>query len=359
MGSPVIIPFADLSREHAALRDELHAAAARVLDSGRSLYGPELEAIEREIADWHGVKYAVGVASGTDAVEIALRATSASDPSTGVVDSADVTAMTAPATINAMEASGTIPILKDIDPVTRNARNCDLQVHLYGLAEDATRADVEDVAHAMGATWNGQLAGTMGRCGALSAYPSKILGAAGDGGVIITNDAEIAEACRLIRHYGLTETRDIQRRGQNSRLSEMQAAILRVKLPHVNEWIERRQAIARQYDEELFGHVTIPATLASEGREDYAHDVEHVYHVYVIESPERDRIAAHLRERGISTMVHYGRAIHQYTRWAHLGEPGQFPNAERLAAECLSLPLYPFLRDDEVDAVIAAVKEAT
>jgi dTDP-4-amino-4,6-dideoxygalactose transaminase len=355
----VIVPYCDLARENVSLLPELTAACERVLRSGRVLYGAELESFEHEIAEWHGVKYAVGVASGTDAVEIALRATSVGDPSIGVVDSADVTAMTAPATINAMEAAGTVPILRDIDPVTRNAPRCDLQVHLYGLAEDARTADVEDVAHAMGATWNGHLAGTMGKCGAISAYPSKILGAAGDGGVIITNDAEIAEACRLIRHYGMLESKDIERRGQNSRLSEMQAAILRVKLPHVKKWIARRQEIARRYDEELFGHVTIPATLASDGREDYAHDVEHVYHVYVIEHPERDRIAAHLRERGIGTMVHYGRAIHQYTRWSHLGEPGQFPNAERLAAECLSLPLYPFMRDDEVEAVIKAVREAT
>lgn len=345
----MIVPYCDLSREHAALRDELHAAAARVLDSGRSLYGPELEAFEREIAEWHGVKYAVGVASGTDAVEIALRATSAGDPSTGVVDSADVTAMTAPATINAMEAAGTIPILKDIDPVTRNARNCDLQVHLYGLAEPAEGADVEDVAHSMGATHGGKLAGTMGRCGAISFYPSKILGACGDGGAIITNDKEIADACRLIRHYGIDEG-DIATRGQNSRLSEMQAAILRVKLPHVRGWIARRQEIAARYSAELAGRVEIPLVPPSSG---------HVYHVYVIQHEERDRSAAALRDRGIGTMVHYGRAIHQYTRWKALGEPGQFPNAERLAAECLSLPIYPFMRDDEVEAVIKAVRECT
>jgi len=340
----VIVPYCDLAREHAALRDELHAAACRVLDSGRSLYGPELEAFEREIADWHGVRYAVGVASGTDAVEIALRATSAGDPSTGVGDTATVTAMTAPATINAAEAAGTTPILVDIDPVTRNAPRCSLQVHLYGLAEDAAHADVEDVAHAMGATHNGRLAGTMGKCGALSMYPSKILGAAGDGGVIITNDAEIAEACRLIRHYGIDKgSGDIKGRGQNSRLSEMQAAILRVKLPHVKEWIARRREIAARYASELMGRW----------------NSEHVYHVYVYEHPERDRIAAQLASKGIGVMSHYSRAVHQYTRWAHLGEPGQFPNAERLARECLSLPCYPFLTEAEQDAVIEAVKEAT
>lgn len=345
------VPYCDIAREHAALRGELHAAAIRVLDSGRSLYGPELEAFEHEIAEWHGVKYAVGVASGTDAVEIALRATSAGDPSVGIPDVCTVTAMTAPATINAMEAAGTVPFLVDIDPVTRNAPRCGLQVHLYGLAEDATGADVEDCAHAMGATVNGKLAGTMGRCGALSAYPSKILGAAGDGGVIITNEKEIADACRLIRHYGLDEG-DIRTRGQNSRLSEMQAAILRVKLPHVKEWIGRRRELAGYYDRDLEGRVELPAHETPD-------DMEHVFHVYVIQHEERDRIAAALQERGIGCQVHYSRAIHQYTRWRALAEPGQLPNAERLARTALSLPLYPCLTDEEQEHVIKSLKDVT
>jgi aminotransferase EvaB len=252
-----------------------------------------------------------------------------------------------------MEAAGTTPILVDIDPVTYNAPACSLQVHLYGLAEDAHAAHVEDCAHSMGARVNGKLAGTMGRCGALSFYPSKIMGACGDGGAIITNDKEIADACRMIRHYGIDKANgDIKGRGQNSRLSELQAAYLRIKLGMVYNWIVRRQDIAARYDEELRGCVTVPVG-------QYAGTVEHVHHVYVIQYEERDRLRAALHARGIGSMVHYDRAIHQYTRWAEHGWRVALPNAERLAARCLSLPLYPFMRDDEVDAVIAAVKENT
>ncbi len=340
------VPYLDLARENIALLPELLEATERVMRSGRVLYGAELEAFEHEIAQWHGTAYAIGVASGTDAVEIALRATGAK--------AEFVTALTAPATINAMEAADVRPILVDIDPITRNAVGCGLQVHLYGLAEDACGQDVvEDVAHSMGATINGMLAGTMGRCGAISFYPSKIMGTVGDGGVVITNDKEIADKCRLIRHYGIDETGNIATRGQNSRLCELQAAYLRVKLPHVRRWISRRQELARRYGEELHDHVKIPAVPDD--------DVERsrVFHVYVVESDERDRIAAELKKQGIGTMQHYNLAIHQYARWSHLGEPGQFPHAEALARTCLSLPLYPYMRDEEQSAVIAAVKACT
>ena len=350
-----MIPFADIGRENRALEPELLEAATRVIRSGRVLYGEELEAFERELAEWHGVKHAIGVASGTDAVEVAIRACE-----WGVAP-LRMTAMTAVPTICAAEAAHRravgrlegFPVeLLDVDPVTRNAVGADVHVQLYGLATDATGALVEDIAHSMGARVNGRLAGTMAKCAAFSAYPSKILGALGDGGAVLTNDDGISDRARRIRHYGFEDgdPADIEMRGQNSRLSDMQAAFLRVKLKHVGEWIAHRQIIAARYNAELAGRVTTPA-------EPPGH--VGVYHVYVIQHPERDRIAAGLKERGVGCMVHYGRALHQYRRWSHLAEPGSLPNAERLASEVLSLPMYPFLREDEQDAVIQAMRELT
>ena len=344
------VPFVDLGRENRALRVELLEAADRVLRSGRLLFGAELEAFEHEIAAWHGVKFAVGVASGTDAVEIALRATSKMASDDDRNDVVSVTAFTAVPTINAIEAAGCTPELVDPQAHTRNATFTALAVHLYGLPVAAEGADVEDVAHAMGARMCGRLTGTMGACGALSFYPSKIMGAVGDGGAIITDEPGIAERARKIRHYGFEESGDIAMRGQNSRLSELQAAFLRVKLPHVEGWIDRRREIAARYSAELAGRVTVPVE---------RDDEVHVYHVYVIEHPERDRIKAALVERGIGTQIHYARAIHQHERWAHLGEPFKFEVAERLASTVLSLPCYPYLLDSEQDAVIAAVKDCT
>ena len=338
------VPFLDLARENGVLALPLTAAVRRVLDSGRVLMGPEVEAFEAELAAWFGVAHAVGVASGTDAVEIALRATEAAEEGP-----LRVTAFTAVPTINAMEAAGCDPVLVDVNAGTRNAFGNPLEVSLYGLTGPVYGCEVEDIAHSMGAEYDGHKAGTMGDAGAVSFYPSKILGACGDGGAIITNDPIIAARARGIRHYGGLAQGDVTTRGQNSRLSEMQAAILRVKLPHVDGWIARRREIAARYSAELAGCVTVPTEPTG---------CKAVYHVYVIEHPERDRLKAALEAKGVGTMVHYPKAIHEHTRWRHLGAPGQFPVAERLARTVLSLPCYPYLTDAEQDAVIAAVKAA-
>ncbi len=342
----MLVPFCDLARENEAIAMGLTEAFERVRKSGRVLYGAELEAFEHEIAEWHGVKHAVGVASGTDAVEIALRA------ATEAAGAVTVTALTAVPTINAMEAAGMEPVLMDCDPLTRNAAAyTGLAVHLYGLASrPAAIPLVEDVAHSMGAMRGGELAGTVGDCGALSFYPSKIMGTLGDGGCIITNDSVIADRARKIRHYGFEDDGDVVTRGQNSRLCEMQAAFLRVKLPHVHGWIDRRREIAARYTEELKGRVVTPYEPPGS---------KHVYHCYVVESEHRDHLRAKLTALGVQTMVHYPRAIHQYDRWRGLGEKGSFPVAERLAATVLSLPCYPFLSPAEQDYVIRCVKECT
>lgn len=342
------VPFVDLSRENRVLFSDLIGAVARVLSSDRVLLGRELEAFEAELAAWFGVKYAVGVASGTDAVEIALRATA----NPGEPDTVGVTAFTAVPTINAIEAAGCVPLLVDPELTTRNApaSSVDIAVSLYGLPAVAEGCDVEDIAHAMGATIHGRKVGTIARCGAVSFYPTKLLGACGDGGAIITNDPEIAQKARDIRHYGGLQNGDVISRGQNSRLSEIQAAILRVKLPYVDSWVSRRREIAARYNAELAGRVTTPSE---------PDGTMHVHHVYVIEYDERDRLSAALKERGIGTMSHYPKAIHQYERYKCLNRHGDFPNAERLARTVLSLPCWPYLTENEQDSVIAAVKELT
>jgi dTDP-4-amino-4,6-dideoxygalactose transaminase len=340
-----VIPFVDVGRENRSLIVQLREAADRVFASGRVLMGPEVEAFEHEIAEWYKVKHAVAVASGTDAVEIGLRATDHKFDSC-----ATTTAFTAVPTINAIEAAGLMFSLDDVNPHTRNTEGraeC-VKVHLFGLASPAKHSCVEDCAHSMGAVVNGKLAGTMGRCGALSFYPTKILGALGDGGAIITNDDGMAERAREIRHYGFNGNCDIKDRGQNSRMSELQAAFLRVKLPYVESWIDKRIDLAEIYTAELAGRVVVPFTPSGS---------KHVFHCYVIEHPERDRIAAALKQRGIGTMIHYPKSINQYDRWR--GHGSNFPNAQRLAATVLSLPCYPFLAEQEQDVVIAAVKDLT
>lgn len=335
------VPFCDLSRESRDLLPDLEAAASRVLRSGRFLFGPELEDFETEFAAWCGAAHAVGVACGTDAVEIALRALHVERP-------VACPAMTAPATVNAIEAAGLRPFLVDIDPETWNAPGAfpdAVAVSLYGEPADCLPSAVEDVAHALGAERDGRKAGTRGGAGAFSFYPTKILGCCGDGGAVVTDDPRVAARARAIRHYG-TEDGDVRGAGQNSRLSEMQAAILRAKLPRVAGWIGMRRAIAARYRQELSGRLHLPPPGG-------------VFHVFVVLSEDRERLETALRDAGIGTMRHYGRAIHQHARWRHLGEPGAFPEAERLAAGCLSLPCYPYLSDAEQDLVIAAVKGAT
>jgi dTDP-3-amino-2,3,6-trideoxy-4-keto-D-glucose/dTDP-3-amino-3,4,6-trideoxy-alpha-D-glucose/dTDP-2,6-dideoxy-D-kanosamine transaminase len=352
------VPFLSLDRENVSILPEILAATERVVRSGWVLYGPELEAFEHEAAASFGVKHCVGVSSGTDAVELALRAVQWG------VRPVKVTAMTAPPTQSAIDSAhprsvslvSSTPtftsMLLDPSPATRNATGADVHVQLFGLATDATGAAVEDIAHSMGAMVDGKMAGTMARCGAASAYPSKIMGAIGDGGFVVTNDDGIASRMRSIRHYGVETdgSGDITTRGQNSRLSELQAAYLRIKLKHVPAWIDRRREISARYNDELKGKVRTPyEPPGSRG----------VFHVWAGEHPERDRIVAALKERGVGVMLHYPKALHQYKRWRHLAEPGTLPVAERLAREVFSIPCYPYLRDEEQDAVIAAVKEVT
>jgi dTDP-4-amino-4,6-dideoxygalactose transaminase len=361
----VSVPFGDLARQTAALRPELDAAVDRVLSSGRYLFGEELERFEDAFAAWCGVDAAVGVANGTDAITIALLAVGV-----GTGDEVVTVANTCVPTIVGIENAGAVPVLVDAEPGTRtldprlveaaitSRTRALLPVHLYGqcadvaaLAEIAARHEialVEDCAQAHGAESGGKRAGSFGAAAAFSFYPTKNLGALGDGGAVVTNDPAVAERARLLRNYGERARFEHVIRGRNSRLDTLQAALLAAKLPHLDAWNERRRAIAARYDEALADSDVRPPREASGRR--------HVYHLYVVESPERDRLRERLLRAGVETAVHYPRPIHHQPAYRELGAGRLLPVSERLAAQVVSLPLYPELTDAEVDRVCAALR---
>lgn len=362
-----MIPPFDLTRQYAAIGAEIDAAVARVLQRGRFILGEEVEAFEHEFAAACGVAYAVGVGSGTEALHLALRAAGI-----GPGDEVVTVSHTAVATAAAVELTGARPLLVDIDPqrytmdpqqleqaITPRTRAI-LPVHLYGCPADlgpileiAARRGllvVEDCAQAHGARYQGRPVGSWGQIAAFSFYPTKNLGAYGDGGAILTDDPTLARQARLLREYGWAERYVSHIRGTNSRLDELQAAILRVKLRHLESWNERRRQIARRYTEQLR---SLPLTLPQEPP-----DARHVYHLYVVRHPHRDDLQTFLRQRGIGTLVHYPQPVHLQPAYADLGYgPGSLPASEAAARQVLSLPMYPELDDAEVAAVAEAVGE--
>lgn len=340
-----------------------------VLDSGRFVLGEQVALFEEEFAASVGTSFAVGVASGTDALELSLVALGIG-PGDEVVTVANAGAPT----ICAIKAAGATPVLADVDPLTltldvASAEACLTErtralvpVHLYGqcadlaaitdLAERHGLRVVEDCAQAHGATFEGRAAGSFGDVGCFSFYPTKNLGGLGDGGMVVTSDADIAAAIRQLRMYGEASPRHTARaRGRNSRLDELQAAVLRVKLPHLPGWNARRREIARTYTDELAAtRLALPHE--AEGR-------THVYHLYVVRSAERDLLRSRLKERGIETLVHYERPVHRHEAFLELAAGSSpLPETERAASEVVSLPLYPELTSAEVEAVIEAVHDA-
>jgi dTDP-4-amino-4,6-dideoxygalactose transaminase len=338
-----------------------------VLDGGHYILGPEVEAFEREFAAYVGVPHVVGVASGTDALVLALRACGI-----GPGDEVITVGHTAVATVAAIELVGASAVIVDIDlasftldpervegalsPRTRAL----LPVHLYGhpaamkaLRALATRHRlrlIEDCAQAHGATLDGMRAGTFGDAAAFSFYPTKNLGALGDGGAVATADDSVAEAARRLREYGWRERYVSEVPGTNSRLDELQAAILRVKLRHLDEDNARRVALARIYDAELAGaDVVVPTTREGCG---------HVFHQYVIRHAGRDALRAELRARGVGTLIHYPVAVHLQPAYrGRLRIPGPLSHTEEAAATVLSLPIYPELGSARAHRVAAVVRE--
>ncbi len=358
------IPFNQLAPLYDLLADEIQPAVERVMASGWFILGPEVAAFEQEFAAYHGVKHAVGVANGTDAIELALRVASV-----GPGDEVITVSHTAVATVCAIEQAGAVPVLVDIDPqsftidpaaieaaITPRTRAI-IPVHLYGhpaaiapISEIAARHNlllIEDCAQAHGARSNGQLVGTFGHLAAFSFYPTKNLGAYGDGGAILTNDDRFAERLRRLRSYGQTQRYIHAERGVNSRLDELQAAILRVKLRHLDEHNQQRRQIARIYDTHL-REVMTPTE---------APDVHHVYHLYVVRHGARDALMQALAQQGVGTLIHYPVPVHLQDAYDDLGyRPGSLPVTEQTAREILSLPMYIGLKPHDVERAARAVE---
>lgn len=362
------IPQANPRANYEAHRQEIDDAIRRALESGRYIHGPEVEAFEREFAAFVGVPHAVAVASGTEALWLALRALGV-----GPGDEAITVSLTAVATVSAIVASGAQPVMVDVcaddltlDPARFAAAispraKVVIPVHLYGqaarlkeicaIAEKAGLAVLEDCAQAHGAACEGRAVGSWGRLGAFSFYPTKNLGAIGDGGAVVTSDPSLAERLRLLREYGWRERYVSAIHGWNSRLDELQAAILRVKLRHLAADNGRRAMVAGEYTRALAGtRIAAPPIFA---------DRTTVYHQYVVRQPQRAQLRELLAARGIGTAIHYPVPVHLQEAYRSLGGgPGSLPITEQATAEIVSLPIYPELSEGEVEAVCEALQEA-
>jgi dTDP-4-amino-4,6-dideoxygalactose transaminase len=361
------VPFVDLKQQVAALRPELDEAIARVLGSGLFILGPELEAFERELAEELGASEAVGVACGTDAIALALEVAGV-----GPGDEVITTPLTAAFTALAIQRIGARPVFADVDDETLSIAPASvarllgdrtralLPVHLYGhpadldaliaLARPRSIALVEDACQAHGARYRGRPVGSYAGLGALSFYPTKNLGALGDGGAVLVDDRQQAMRLRMLRNGGQADRYRHELAGVNSRLDEIQAAILRAELRHLGSWNARRRALAAVYLEELEG-----AGLRLPREQPYA---DAVHHLFVVRHPQRDQLAERLRARGVGTLIHYPIPLHLQPAFSALGgRRGDLPAAERAADEVLSLPLHPGLSDDQVRLVARAVRE--
>ncbi len=347
----VEVPFLDLSRQDKELAGELAEAFSRFLHGGTYILGPEVSSLEKEFASACGASAGIGVASGTDALLLALKALGVR-PGDEVI----TPALSAPPTAVAVSLAGAVPVFVDIDAETRCMDPASLRdkvtprsrfllvVHLYGrmadmpsLSEAAGDHDlvlVEDCAQAHGAAMTGKKAGTWGKAGCYSFYPTKNLGAYGDAGMVVTDDEEFASRLRSLRDYGRVDRDRLGEIGLNSRLDELQAALLRVKLRYLDGWNRRRRELARRYLEGLAG---LPLRLPQwDGEED------HCFHLFVVECEEREALRSHLDDRGIQTAVHYPLPLHLQRPYLQGGVPAcSCPVAERLAEQALSLPLYP------------------
>jgi dTDP-4-amino-4,6-dideoxygalactose transaminase len=362
------VPFVDLKAQYAALKTEIDAAVQDVMSRAAFILGDEVEAFEREFAAALGSRHLIGVASGTDALHLALRALGV-----GPGDEVVTVPNTYIATVLAITFTGAKPVFVDADERTFQMNVSKLSaaigsktkavipVHLTGAAvpmdaviEVASEAGievVEDAAQAHLARWRGRAVGTIGRLGAFSFYPGKNLGAYGDGGAVATDDDDLAANLRMLRNMGQPAKYDHRVVGWNSRLDGLQAAVLRVKLPHLEEWNEARRRAAVLYDELLAGTGDVRTPEVPEG-------ATPIYHLYMIRTARRDGLARHLGERGVATGIHYPVPVHLTPAYANLGySRGDFPVAERLADEVLSLPMYPEITKEAARYVAGAVRD--
>ena len=366
------VPLLDLEAQYRPLRDAILAAVTRVCDSQRFIMGPEVEALEGELASYFGVRDAIAVSSGTDALLAALMALGI-----GAGDEVVTSTFSFFATAGSVARVGATPVLVDIDPVTCNLdpaavraavtsrTRAIIPVHLYGLcadmdpimeiAHEAGIAVIEDAAQAIGATYRTRQAGTIGTIGCFSFFPSKNLGAFGDGGLVTTNDPALAHEIRLLRNHGAEPKYFHTRIGGNFRLDALQAAILRVKLPHLARWTAMRQANAARYDAlfrsaGLSDRITLPSAPP---------DRQHIFNQYVVRVPDRDGVRAFLADRGIGTEIYYPVPFHLQKCFAGLGHrSGDYPRAEAAAATTLAIPIYGELTSGQQAAVVGAMVDA-
>lgn len=357
------VPFVDLPAQIARVRPEIDRRFAQIIDSTSFILREHCDRFEAEFSDYLGAGHTVGVGNGTDALVVALRAIGLA-PGDEVVTAANSFIATAEAIVLA----GGTPVLVDVDPVSFNldpelvaaavtARTrAIIPVHLYGrpaemrpildIADDRISV-IEDAAQAHGATYKGRRAGSLGTLGCFSFYPTKNLGAFGDAGAVVTDDPELATRVRMLRDHGGISADEHEFLGQNSRMDALQAAVLSVKLPYLDEWNARRREHAGAYAQRLGGlgedRLVVPTAGAG----------DHIFHIYVVRVPggRRDGLLRHLRSRGIGAGVHYPGPIHRTKAFAHLGLSGKLPVAERLDEEILSLPMHAELTPDDIDYV--------
>ena len=365
--TPSHIPLGDLQREYERLRSEIDQAIERVLRRGWFILGEEVAAFEQEWATYCGVAHAAGVGNGTDAIQLALRASGI-----GPGDEVVIPALTTGFTALAVSLAGATPVFADVEPtcltldpaafeaaITPRTAAV-LPVHLYGcpaemdpIVEIARRHGLlvlEDASQAHGAHYRERRAGGLGDVAAFSFYPTKNLGAYGDAGAVVTDDEALASKVRILRDGGRRQSQVHEFLGTNSRLDEVQAAILRVKLPHLAGWNKRRQALAARYDTGLRGIEGLNLPAAPE-------HIEHVYYLYVVRTSLRATLREYLAGAGIHTGIHYPQAVHLQEAFAHLGyRPGAFPVAERATMQVLSLPLFAHLSDHELAKVTRLVR---
>ena len=365
--SKLTVPFLAFEPQHGPLREEILAAISRVYDSNWYVLGEEVKKFEQAYSVFSQVPHTIGVANGLDALILALRVLEI-----GPGDEVIVPSNTYIATWLAVTQVGATPVPVEPDPATSNLDPARLEaaitahtkaimpVHLYGqacrmseimvLARKHNLYVVEDNAQAQGATFARQITGSFGDINGTSFYPGKNLGALGDAGAVTTSNVELNEKVRVLRNYGSEQKYYNQVVGYNSRLDELQAAVLRVKLPHLPAWTRQRQQVAAWYGQHLAGIDGLRLPVVAEG-------ATHVYHLYVVHTSRRDALQRHLTTQGIGTMIHYPVPPHRQQAYANLNMPeGAFPVAEELATTCLSLPMWPGMTEQQVVAVAAAVR---
>lgn len=364
-------PFLDLKAQFASIREEVMSAISRVMESQQFILGPEVKQLEGEIASKLGAKYAVGCASGTDALILALMAAGI-----GPGDEVITTPFSFVATAGSIVQVGAKPVFVDIDPVSFDLDPAQVEaaitprsrailpVHLFGLPADMdpilavahakNLLVIEDAAQAIGAQYNGQFVGTLGDMGCFSFFPSKNLGAAGDGGLITTNDSATAERLQMIRVHGSKTKYVHEIQGINSRLDALQAAILRVKLRYLDKWANGRNEQAQRYrrlfdEKRLTEFVSYPPVPPA--------NFQHVYNQFTIRAQRRDELKEHLAKAGIPSEIYYPLCLHLQKAFSSFGyHPGQMPVAEKASQEALSLPVYPELTDAQQEAVVQGIE---